>query len=974
MSSPKGFEQQGDPPLDLSPLSAVTNMGPADAATLWSDLGFHPVVLHGINADLSCTCGRSDCIRSAGKHPVASSWQRGKLDMRSVQRTLDEHEPRNIGLRMGVQPNGGRLLAIDDDGGLTEFEKNHGAMPLTLTLTSGSGGKHRLYNVPSDATFKNSTKVHGLALDLRCDGGQIVVAPSLHRSGNHYSVGEVHPIADLPSAFVDLLAEKPAPTPVEPNLSTWTLGELRNRDERVLAYCRRKAEEDLSIQGDNGSAALTRWAGVVFWRMGLGEAEGLPLLAEMNRVGASPPWSDAELRHAARSGMSPHPSRPEPRGHLLDEWARQDEKEREERRQQRPRTRGAAPTHPPVPADSDWGPEPDAYFAEGPDADPGVRRQPAAQGTSQPVIFVKARPDEPHVKLDRLVDIAARALGERASEIYCRGGALVDVGHSDIYVGKGADKRRKTASLLTTRELPVSQVRLLLSRVAEWRKWSRSPTTKQWLALETDPPIVVAETISKMGRWPTVRPLTGVITAPSLRPDGSVIQTPGWDSATGYLYAPTATFPPIAPAPTLEDAQVALAELRQPFAEFPWATDADSYGPVCAVLSMLARPAIEGPVPALLFEASTPGSGKTLSADVICTIATGEPMPKATFPDREDELEKMLAGFAVASCSVVGWDNVDVPLKGAALNKVLTATLVQLRILGRTETPTHTWRAVMLATGNNIAVLGDTVRRCLRFRQEPDCEKPEERDGFTIKNLEAYAREHRPRLVCAALTLLRAYFVAGQPAVQTKRFGSFDAWQSVVANAIIWAGGADVIRCRTDGSEGGDPELDATHNLVHALAELGRPVTAAELVAAGYDTTAGQMGHVSEAECPKIREALDVLVSRKDNAGRPSSKSVGRALGRMRGRIFGGLKLIGQSASHRGGGAKSLEWVAGKVGSTGVTGLSGVSQGSSRARMRDEKTVTTEGGPAPLTPETPERPERSGKLIELFRGPLGGTQ
>ncbi len=142
-------------------------------------------------------------------------------------------------------------------------------------------------------------------------------------SGHRYSVALDVAVAALPDTFVELLRDKPEPMPER---AAWQhgSGELRNQSERIIAYCRSKAEADQSVSGSNGSAALARWCGVIFWKFGLSESEGWPLLVEMNRC-ASPPWSESELRHAMRSGMAAHPSRPEPRGSLLRVWSEQDE-------------------------------------------------------------------------------------------------------------------------------------------------------------------------------------------------------------------------------------------------------------------------------------------------------------------------------------------------------------------------------------------------------------------------------------------------------------------------------------------------------------------------------------------------------------------------------------------------------------------------------------------------------------------------
>jgi hypothetical protein len=55
-------------------------------------------------------------------------------------------------------------------------------------------------------------------------------------------------------------------------------------------------------------------------------------------------------------------------------------------------------------------------------------------------------------------------------------------------------------------------------------------------------------------RWPGLYSLKGITETPLLRPDGTVLDVPGYDPTTGYLYAPSADSPRVAKEPSLEDA------------------------------------------------------------------------------------------------------------------------------------------------------------------------------------------------------------------------------------------------------------------------------------------------------------------------------------------------------------------------------------------------------------------------------------
>ena len=67
----------------------------------------------------------------------------------------------------------------------------------------------------------------------------------------------------------------------------------------------------------------------------------------------------------------------------------------------------------------------------------------------------------------------------------------------------------------------------------------------------------------------------------------------------------------------------------------------------------------------------------------------------------------------------------------------------------------------MLATGNNLRVAADMTRRVIKCRLDAGVEQPEKR-AFKFDCVQE-AREHRGALVAAALTILRAFVVAGRP-------------------------------------------------------------------------------------------------------------------------------------------------------------------------------------------------------------------
>jgi hypothetical protein len=472
-------------------------------------------------------------------------------------------------------------------------------------------------------------------------------------------------------------------------------------------------------------------------------------------------------------------------------------------------------------------------------------------------------------------------------DTYQRDGQLVRV----VRVAEAeAEKEKMSAGTPQIRAFGLAVLKVKLTHVVSFQKYSL--TSEAWV--DTTPPDDVTAAVKDWGEYPGVQPVTGIIETPSMRPDGSLITEPGYDAATGYIYAPQHEFPPIADHLTHDDARRALTELLEPYVDFPFKDEASRHVPVAALLTLVCRPAIRGAVPGFVFDASTQGSGKGLCASAVTALAHGRPAAVMTWPsgDRDDEVEKILAGYAVRAASVILWDNIDKSVFGGApLDKVLTAVdRVELRILGQTKVPSLTWRTVILATGNNIMLGADTTRRVLMCRLEPLMEHPEERTNFVIKgDLIAWCMTQHPRMVAAALTLLRAYVLAGRPKREgTTGWGSFDLWRELIGEAIVWAGGADVMATRpTFDKTTDDPEKAALRTVFEQLPRLlPEGGTVREIV----DKLYPEWG-APDPTFTTLRDALESLAPPHKKGQPPDTGKLGKAFRKARRRVLGDRAL-----------------------------------------------------------------------------------
>jgi len=261
-----------------------------------------------------------------------------------------------------------------------------------------------------------------------------------------------------------------------------------------------------------------------------------------------------------------------------------------------------------------------------------------------------------------------------------------------------------------------------------------------------------------------------------------------------------------------------------------------------------------------------------------------------TWPPKDEEAEKIFGAYALRGASVICFDNLTAPLGGGALDKVLTcADRTELRVLGKSQIPSLSWRAVTLFTGNNTVINGDTTRRLLVCRLEPKVERPEEeKHSF---DLPAWCRENHPRIVVAALTLVRAYVVDGRKDQGLAGWGSFEAWRDLIGSAIVWAGGADVMAARPTVAGEDDSETAALRIIIELWPTLAPDgLTARGAIAALYPPLErGQPRQPDRFDA--LREALETLVPPKGSGQAPNTNGVGKALGKFRRRVVGGKYL-----------------------------------------------------------------------------------
>ncbi len=303
------------------------------------------------------------------------------------------------------------------------------------------------------------------------------------------------------------------------------------------------------------------------------------------------------------------------------------------------------------------------------------------------------------------------------------------------------------------------------------------------------PDDIVQDILRGRGQWP-FPPLDALVEFPVFRPDGTLLDTPGYDKATGLAYVPVPglTIPPIPAHPTEVDLVAAITLIDEAIGEFPFQDKASEANAIALLLTPIIRQAINGHVPLALLDATRPGTGKSLLAELVALIATGRKAAMMGAPYDDDEWRKRIAATLSDGATIIVIDNVRSRLQSAALDLALTSHTVQERILGQSKNGVYAQRATWMATGNNIQLGGDMPRRCYWIRMDAHMDKPWRRGGFT-HDLEAWVPAHRGELIAALLTLARAWYAAGKPAPAQPlpRIGGFQPWVDTIGGILAYA-------------------------------------------------------------------------------------------------------------------------------------------------------------------------------------------
>jgi putative DNA primase/helicase len=392
-----------------------------------------------------------------------------------------------------------------------------------------------------------------------------------------------------------------------------------------------------------------------------------------------------------------------------------------------------------------------------------------------------------------------------------------------------------------------------------------------------DPPAALIETLRGAGHW-RFQTLRGVISAPTVRPDGTLLDQEGYDPATKLWFKADGgvTLPAMPEKPSRADAKKALRKLKDLLQEFSFADGQSLSVALAAILTVVLRGAFLA-VPIFLITAPEPRSGKTYLIQVTGIIATGHRPVNTAGSINPEEMEKRIEAAGLAGRQILHFNNLPngMALKSQALAQMSTEGQFVVRKLGGYEEGIIDCQATTaFVNGNNVTLSADLVERCAFCRINARMEDPGLRK-FKYDPIEI-VRKARGEYLAACFTIARAYLDAGAPKDnQTRYVAGFEGWARFVQGPLVWLGCEDPLK-----SQLAARAMDADREQLFQILGVLRTIyndqettfTTAELMKLAEEMRSNEFSK-PVFKYPELRELMTFH-------GRINAKSFGRLLAR----------------------------------------------------------------------------------------------
>ena len=375
---------------------------------------------------------------------------------------------------------------------------------------------------------------------------------------------------------------------------------------------------------------------------------------------------------------------------------------------------------------------------------------------------------------------------------YVSGGRVVVVekvsGTTEAAAGDEDSPLPVTASEVRAPELAL----LLAEHTNTYRLRSRKTPdggTETYEEEVTPPPAILTAALAPK-EWPGLRPMLGIVGAPVLRPDGSLLQRPGYDPATCLYLASKVPLDPVPEEPSAEQVQAARDFLLEKFLfNFPWVGDADKANYLGLLVTPILRSYLRTLIPFGVVTSTMPGSGKTI---LTCGLGMLYGQRVLTWTHSDEELRKAITSVLADPVGAIIFDNLaeGTVIDSPVLARLITDRTWADRLLGGNKTATFANDRVWTATGNNLRLGGDMRTRSVLVGLNPDMPRPEERTGFAIPDLDQWilVPANQRQVLWHLLVLVADWTRSGAPRRPGLTMRQFTPWAEAVGGFLAHHG------------------------------------------------------------------------------------------------------------------------------------------------------------------------------------------
>ena len=246
-------------------------------------------------------------VEPRGKRPLVKNWPNvATTDLSQIRAWWAKWPDANMGMACGKK-SGVFVIDVDVNNGKNGnsslgdlFSRVDYPVPETRESITGSGGRHLFYQYPIDREVRNKQNILP-GLDVRGEGGYVVLPPSIHESGRSYAWASTRESIECPDPVLDLISPIELMLPWDmpqqaETTATVVKPPVRIKDTSVLKRASLYLQEvPAAVQGAGGHNALLWAARCLVVGFELSDEDALGLLWSEYNPRCSPPWDYAKL-------------------------------------------------------------------------------------------------------------------------------------------------------------------------------------------------------------------------------------------------------------------------------------------------------------------------------------------------------------------------------------------------------------------------------------------------------------------------------------------------------------------------------------------------------------------------------------------------------------------------------------------------------------------------------------------------------